>query len=152
MWIVTGPQFSSSCTWSPTHYTHDRKVLSETGFCIVWYVLMLSAVETWRLDKGQYRLIVKLRIILGDVLTTPCASGQSFDVYLSASGHPAGPPWALRLYRYQHHISPNTSSATSSRYALTAVPFYSPSARSRAITKPHFSRPKPADSKYVWLV
>ena len=33
----------------------------------------------------------------------------------------------------QHHISPNTSSATStsSRYALTAAPFYSPSARRR---------------------
>ena len=31
----------------------------------------------------------------------------------------------MRLYRLQHHISPNTSSATStsSRYALTAVPF-----------------------------
>ena len=34
---------------------------------------------------------------------------------------------------HQHHISPNTSSATStsSRYALKAVPFFSPSARSR---------------------
>ena len=48
--------------------------------------------------------------------------------YLSASGHPAGFSWAVRLYRHQHHISPNTSSATStsSRYALTAVPFLAP--------------------------
>ena len=55
--------------------------------------------------------------------------------YLSASGHPAGFSWAwhVRLYRHQHHISPNTSSAisTSSRYALTAAPFYSPSTRRR---------------------
>ena len=60
-----------------------------------------------------------------------------FIVYLFidflASGHPAGFLWAARFYRHQHHISPNTSSATStsSRYALTAVPFQSPSDRRR---------------------
>ena len=34
--------------------------------------------------------------------------------------------WDVRLYRHEHHINPNTSSATStssSRYALTALPY-----------------------------
>ena len=56
----------------------------------------------------------------------------SWNVFISLRPC-AGFSWAVRLYRHQHHISPNTSSATStsSRYALTAIPFYSPSARRR---------------------
>ncbi len=56
--------------------------------------------------------------------------------YLSASGNPAGFSWAwdMRLYRHQHHISPNTSSATSTGGIITTAttaPFYSPTARRR---------------------
>ncbi len=71
-------------------------------------------------------------------IRTVARMSQDFDKpsYLSASGNPAGLSWAwdVRLYRHQHRISPNTSSATntSSRYALTTAPFYSPSAGSRS--------------------
>ena len=56
-------------------------------------------------------------------------------IYQPLAIPPAGFSWAwdVRLYLHQHHISPNTSSATStsSRYVLTAAPPYRPSARRR---------------------